>query len=51
MMKFFDWVMVITAALVLALILAKAISDAYSPGIKKAGWFYLEQNKAIEQKK
>lgn len=50
-MKFLDWVMVITAAIVLALILSKAISDAFSSDIKKAGWFYLEQNKAVEQKK
>ena len=36
-MKFFDWLMVIAAVLVLGLVLAVAISDSWGGELKKAG--------------
>ncbi|MDD5750276.1 MAG: hypothetical protein PHU56_01305 [Candidatus Pacebacteria bacterium] len=46
MMKFFDWMLVIAATILLGLVLAAAISDSWGGELRKAGQW--QKNNVIE---
>ena len=46
MMKFFDWLLVLAAVLVLSFVLAAAISDSWGNELKKTGGW--QKNNIIE---
>ncbi len=45
-MKFFDWLMILSAVLILGLVLAAAISDSWGNELRKAGTW--QRNNVIE---